>query len=156
MGRYAKDTSVSVDRSRAEIEKILQRYGADCFGYAHARSGAAQIEFQADGRHIRFFLPMPSADDDEFVLTTTGNRRSESAAWSAWEKACRQRWRALALAIKAKLEAVECGITEFDEEFLAHIVDPATGKTVGQAIRPQIEASYMSNEPQPLLLEQQK
>ena len=31
---YAKDTSVSVERSRAEIETTLTRYGATAFGYA--------------------------------------------------------------------------------------------------------------------------
>jgi len=54
-----------------------------------------------------------------------------------WEQACRQRWRALALAIKAKLEAVESGITGFEEEFLSHII-MADGKTIGEHIVPQV------------------
>ena len=32
-GRYATDTRVSVERSKAEIEAILARYGADQFMY---------------------------------------------------------------------------------------------------------------------------
>ena len=50
----------------------------------------------------------------------------------------RQRWRALALCIKAKLEAVECGITSFEEEFLAHVVMP-NGQTFGKLALAQIE-----------------
>jgi len=42
---------------------------------------------------------------------------------------------------KAKLEAVEAGISVFDEEFLAHIVLP-DGRTVGQFMTPQIEEVY--------------
>ncbi len=46
-------------------------------------------------------------------------------------------WRALLLAIKAKLEAVECAISTFDSEFLANIVQP-NGMTIGEALLPQI------------------
>lgn len=31
--RYAQDTSVSSDRSKAEIERTLQRFGADQFAW---------------------------------------------------------------------------------------------------------------------------
>ncbi len=56
----------------------------------------------------------------------------------------------LALVIKAKLEAVETGITMFDEEFLAHIVLP-NGNTVGQFMLPQVESTYNSGAMPPLL-----
>jgi hypothetical protein len=62
----------------------------------------------------------------------------------------RQRWRALALVIKAKLEAVEAGITIFEEEFLAHIVLP-DGRTAGEYMVPQIEESYRTKQMPPLL-----
>lgn len=68
----------------------------------------------------------------------------------AWEQGCRQRWRALALVIKAKLEAVESGITTFEEEFLAHIVMP-DGMTVGNHVRPTIQAWYSGGQMRPLL-----
>jgi hypothetical protein len=66
------------------------------------------------------------------------------------EVARRQRWRALALAIKAKLEAVESGIATFEEEFMAYIVLP-DGQTVGEFLSPQIEAAYSSGRMPPLL-----
>lgn len=134
--RYANDTSVSVGRSRAEIEEILTRYGADRFGYIQG-SDAAQVMFLFHGWAVRFTVPLPSKD--EFRTTPGGRRRrSEADTAKAWEQACRQRWRALALAIKAKLEAVECGITTFEEEFLAHLVLP-TGETMGQYALPRLE-----------------
>jgi hypothetical protein len=150
MRRYAEKTGVPVDRSRAEIERTLVRYGADAFRYGW-KAGLATIEFAAHGRHIRFSLPLPRRDDHEFTLTPTGRERSEVQAERAWEQACRQRWRALGLAIKAKLEAVECGIAEFEQEFLAYVVDPQTGRTVGEVIRPQLAVSYEA-QPAPLLL----
>ena len=53
--------------------------------------------------------------------------------------------------IKAKLEAVESGISVFEEEFLAHLVMP-DGKTVGQSILPQVEAAYQTGKMPSLLL----
>lgn len=88
---------------------------------------------------IRFEVAMPPLI--EFESTPTGRARAQRAAIDAREKAMRQRWRALALVVKAKLEAVESGITTFEDEFLAHIVLP-DGSTVGEFMVPQIELAY--------------
>lgn len=142
--RYAQGTNVSADRSRLEIESTLQRYGANQFGYAtDTDNGLAEIQFTAAGRRIRFRLQFPSRWSEEFTRTETGRERSEESAFKSWEQACRQRWRALALCIKAKLEAVESGISEFEDEFLANIVVPG-GQTVSEVMRPQLTEAYES------------
>lgn len=158
MAQYAENTSVPVERSRAEIEGILQRYGADAFRYGWDRSRAV-IEFSARDRHIRFVLPLPERDAEQFVyrLNRRHNpplkiRATHEQQQASWEQACRQRWRALCLAIKAKLEAVDCGISEFEQEFLAHIVDPVSGRTVGELMKPQLEARYEGRDSGQLLL----
>ena len=152
MPTYAADTQVSSEKSRMEIERILRRYGATRFGYAW-EEGHAVIAFEAQGRRVRFILPMPDPRAEEFHYTPSqGRARTASAAEAAWEQACRQRWRALALVIKAKLEAVEAGITEFEDEFLAHIVLPGGG-TVGQEIRPKIALAYSTGKMPPMLPE---
>ena len=51
MPRYAENTSVSVDRSQAEVNRILQRYGADKFMSGWDRE-AAYIAFEARGRSL--------------------------------------------------------------------------------------------------------
>lgn len=141
--RYASETNVSSEKSKAEIEATLRRYGADQFG-SMWQEGKAAIQFRIKNKMVRFILPLPSTDDFKMVLKW-GKEREASPEEAAinWEKSCRQRWRALALAIKAKLEAVECGITTFEEEFLAHIVIPGQhGKTMGQLMIDRIEESY--------------
>ena len=70
--------------------------------------------------------------------------------YKLWEQATRQCWRALALVVKAKLEAVEANIATFEEEFMAHIVMP-DGKTVAEHARPMIASAYKSGKIQPLL-----
>lgn len=141
MTRYAAETSVAQDRSRAEIEATLKRYGATSFMYA-SEATAAMIGFRIKDRMVKFVLPMPDPKSREFTHTPArGTLRSPAEAEKAWEQAGRQRWRALALVIKAKLEAVAAGITTIEDEFLAHTVLP-DGSTVGQFMQPQLAIAY--------------
>jgi hypothetical protein len=138
---YAEKTSVSSERSRAEIETTLLRYGADQFMYGWDE-GRAVIQFRANERYVRFVLPMPDKDDPEFTRTPSGRRtRDRDSALKAWEQEGRRRWRALALAVKAKLEVVASGIATFEDEFMANIVLPG-GETVGEWLAPQIDQAY--------------
>ena len=144
MTRYAETTTVSSDKSRGEIEKILARYGASSFMYGWDADRAI-VGFIANGRQVRFVLPMPQRGAREFTHTPAKNlRRSPAQAEEAYEQAVRQRWRALALVIKAKLEAVETGIVTFDQEFAMHFMLP-NGQTVGEWVVPQIDHIYDTN-----------
>lgn len=149
MTKYAENTAVPVDRSKAEIERILGRYGAASFGYM-TQGNQAIIIFVAHGKQIRFILPLPDPTDDRFGKSPTGRSRKSTAASDAYQQEVRRRWRALSLAIKAKLEAVQTGIAAFEHEFLAHIV-LSNGKTVGETVLPAIEESYKSGKVQALL-----
>ena len=142
MAKYAAETKVSAAQSRAEIERTLERYDAQGFLYGWSE-GRAVVGFQMRDRHIKFLLPMPGKD--EFHTTREGRVRGEDAAARRYQQAVRQRWRALAMVIKAKLESVESGIVTFEEEFLAHIVLP-DGQTVGAFMAPQIESAYKIGE----------
>jgi hypothetical protein len=148
--QYAKDTSVSSEQSQAEIRKTLTRYGATKFAYVEEEERAA-IMFEISNRRIRFVLPLPNRNDPRFWKTPGRKlKRTPDAAFKEWEQASRQRWRALALAIKAKLEAVESGIATFEEEFLSYIIMP-DGQTVGEHVLPNIEKAYLTNQMPPLL-----
>jgi hypothetical protein len=146
--RYAADTSVSADRSRNEIEGTLKRYGASHFYYGTSPDKAV-VAFAANKHRVRFDLPMPHESD--LAKSPKGRTRKASAIRVALEQATRQRWRALLLVIKAKLEAVESGITTFEEEFMAHIVLP-NGSTVGEQLLPQMEVMVASGKRGPLKL----
>lgn len=147
--RYAENTSVPVERSKAEIEKVLTAYGATGFMYGTSER-KAMILFKANNRLVRFSLPFPDPADEQFRRTETGRTRKSNKIPEAYDQEVRRRWRALSLAIKAKLEAVATGITLFDEEFLAHIVLP-DGKTVAEDAIPKIDGMYKSGKNVPLL-----
>ncbi len=129
---YAKNTTVSCEKSKTEIERTLVRYGATHFAYMTQPEGAI-VTFVFNGKIIKFLVPMPKRPNDQ--------ERGGPAAYSRWEKSQRQKWRALGLVIKAKLEAVASGICTFEEEFLAHIVLPG-GQTVGKMMIPRIDEAY--------------
>jgi hypothetical protein len=127
--RYAEKTSVPASRTREEIQTVLKRYGATSFGFADM-AGTAMVAFELKGRRMRFKIPMP----DE--------------AKKAQDY--RQRWRALLLAIKAKLEVAASGIESLEEAFMAQIVLP-DGRTMGEVATPQIAHAYAKGEMPPLL-----
>lgn len=135
---YAQRTSVPADRSRADIEHLLQRAGADQFVVGWSGDTEARVQCRVNAKFLRFVLPMPPREERRF--------RSQQK----YEQEVRRRWRALVLVVKAKLEAVASGISTFEEEFLAHIVMP-DGKTVADHARPMIESAYKSGKVVPLL-----
>lgn len=142
MGTYAAQTEVSSDRSRAEIERTLERYGATGFMYGWQETNAI-IAFQMRGKMVKFLLPLPNKQDQQFTHWRPGGGHTlkpkpPNQALAAWEQACRQKWRALSLCIKAKLESVESGIVTFEKEFLAHFV-LNNGQTFGDYAVPQLE-----------------
>lgn len=146
---YAENTSVSVSKTKTEIDALLRKHKATGFGSFEERKRAL-IVFEMKERRIRFELPLPDQMDSRFILTAQKKTRSVDAAMAAWEQACRSRWRALYLCIKAKLESIESGIETFDDAFLAHIQMP-DGSRLGDLVTPQVALSYKTNAMQPLL-----
>jgi hypothetical protein len=120
--KFAVDTKVPVNQTRAEIEEVLTKFGATSFVCGIQGHGATVI-FECNARRIRFDLPLPPLSETKHA------------------KEHRQRWRALLLSIKAKLVSVDTEIETFEEAFLAHVV-LADGSTVGQMTRPAIEQQY--------------
>ena len=145
---YAAQTKVPISRTKTEIEDLLAKHGAVGFGYV-TEWNRALIAFNMSGRRVQIMLVMPAVDDS--ARTPRNARRTAAAQQSAWEQACRQRWRALLLIIKAKLEAVESGITTLEIEFLSNLVLP-DGGTVGDWLAPQIDEAYATGRMPPMLL----
>ncbi len=89
---YAKGTATSAANSRAELERVLKRYGAEAFAYAE--DGSAQtIAFRLAGRSVR--IDLPPVDRRAFELTDTGRERAERQVEIEVEKEQRRRWRVL-------------------------------------------------------------
>jgi hypothetical protein len=155
MAKFAANTSVAAERSRMEIELVLKKYGASRFAYV-SEIERADIGFEMKERLVRFSVPLPQLADfkrvDDSRVHAGFRIRTEIQMAEACEQAVRQRWRALLLMIRAKLEAVESGIESFDTAFLPYTVVPGTSKTFAEWAVPQIARAYEGGKMPPLLL----
>ncbi len=123
---FAEGTTVSPAKTRAEIESLVQKYGAARFAFGYLEDRAA-INFVANGRLVRFTVPLPTKDDPRvrkraLSLSKSNWRIDDPKLKIAIEEEERRRWRCLLLAIKSKFTTVESGIESFEQAFLANIV----------------------------------
>lgn len=142
-GKYAATTDVPVSRSRDEVERTLQRFGASAFMYASNDAGQVAIQFEIN--RLRVLMRMQLPHRAEFRHDSRGRLRADSAVERDWEQACRQRWRSLANGIKAKLALIDDGISSIEREFMADILLP-DGRTVAEATLPQVAIAYETGE----------
>jgi len=125
---FAANTVVPVAKSRMEIEQLLERHKAKQYGTAVDYDlRTARVQFRLHDRIVRFTVALPDP--------------KQLGAGKRLEQAERQRWRALLLVIKAKLESVENKIETFEQAFLANVVLP-NDKTVAEMVAPHIAVAY--------------
>ena len=153
MTRYAATTTVSPERSQAELVQLLKKHGATAHAFG-VEGGVARVMFELGSRRVRFDLRVPQARDFVSKMTylvkcKSLNQRDEWCRKQA-EQAERQRWRALVLVVKAKLELIAEGMGTVDSEFLSQIVLP-NGLLVGEWLVPQLDDTYSSGKMPPLL-----
>jgi hypothetical protein len=153
---FAEHTTVSVEKSKAELDALLKRAGAaqrvigddDAAGTACA---GFTIGKDGDRRMVRITLPLPKASAFARV-SVRGKVRDATPEEQAraHEQACRARWRCMVLLVKAKLEAVALGVSTLEREFLADVYLPS-GETVGQVLSPKLAIAYETGTFPPML-----
>jgi len=141
---YAEDTSVPVERSKAELDKMLAKAGATdrMIGSLDSRAEAF-VAFTLADRQIRMLVPLPKTDEKRFMFApnSTWRRRTKDQQQKAYEQATRARWRAVVLLLKAKLEAIALGLSTPEREFLADLRLP-NGATVHELVAREIDIAY--------------
>lgn len=148
---FAKDTSVSPEKTKAEIEETVRRFGASAF-VSGWEPGRAFVQFKVRDRFVRFDVVLPIGTEERFKKKPNprypNNRlydkaRTPEQIKAAVDQETRTRWRALLLSIKAKLAAVQAGIESFESAFLPYVLLP-DGRTVATAVLPLIADAYDS------------
>lgn len=147
---YAENTTVPVAKTRGEIEALLAKFKCTQFvigSDSDSELRRAMVQFKAHNRLIRFTVALPDPTSKEVTQQPgrSWKRRTTAQVQTAIEQIERQRWRALMLVIKAKLESVESKIATFEEEFLAHIIMP-NGQTVSELVLPHVAESYRTGQ----------
>lgn len=146
--KYAENTQVDQESTMRQIRDQLRKRKADGF-MSGDEPGRAVIGFRHSGRVYRFDLPMP--DLEEHRKTQTGIRRTDSSTVAAWQQECNRRFRALLATVKARLIAVDEGISTFEQEFGMETVMADGRTTVRQYLMPQLEEMHRSGRMPPLL-----
>src|SRR3954469_2911507 len=124
---YGAGTRVEVHRSRHELERVLERYGAGEVLFVQA-DASASIQFELQGRYVQMALPLPDAQHARFTHTPSGKPRGPAAQERAYEQALREHWRSLVVAVRGKLQSVESGISTFEQEFDRFLLPEIAGE----------------------------
>jgi hypothetical protein len=130
-------TTVPVERSQAELRKLLAQYGASRFAFGEERDETtgerhAAVTFVRGTYAVRMRVPLKQVDE-RVVSSRYSRARTKTRDQirdEQYEQEERRIWRVLAWNLKARMVAVEEGVESFEEAFLAHLVDPASGRTV--------------------------
>lgn len=139
MSAYAT-TTVPVERSQAEIRKLLTDYGCSRFAFGEETDSAsvrwAAVSFAHAGHAVRMRVPHKPLDEKALQAKA---RRARTQTFddfqsAAIEQEAKRIWRVMAWNLKARLVAVEEGVETFEEAFLAHLVDERTGRTIFQQL----------------------
>lgn len=166
MKPYASGTEVPVERSKAELDSLLGKHGATQRGVMSDEDrGIACAIFTIKARQYRLELPLPKPET--FPNTSKLDWEQEITCpqgWNKWtvqqrrawvegkiDQATRERWRAVVLLVKAKLEIVSIGLSSVEKEFLADLVLP-NGQRMHAAVALRIEEAYLSGAMPRLLL----
>jgi hypothetical protein len=144
--RYAAHTDVPAHQSRSALDQLLAKHGAKNRGImSDDSSGTAVAAFFLEGRAIRlsvsFRRPAEVLRDAEREPPRGWRQRTalQRQKWAETESAQeeRQRWRALLLITRAKLEMIADGMSTVDREFLASIM-LSDGRTVEERLVPDL------------------
>lgn len=145
MKRYAEKTTVSISKSREEIDRLLRNWGCDGIAWSdNFRAGMAELRFvwPRDGVDYvaRFSISMPNDAElrasDEVLDGRTG-QISEKKLEKLRDSVGKQEHRVLALWLKASLNAVHAGIVQAEVLFLPFL-EGKDGRTVAEVAVPQM------------------
>lgn len=124
-----KSTDVPWSRSQSEIYKMLNSLGIYQIRFTNLQDRFAleflmQVRENEKPRAVRLISPLQYTGDDEKLRTKELNRTH----------------RMLLAHLKAKFLAVGLGLTEFEEEFMAHLLitdKHGNSSTVGESFLPK-------------------
>jgi hypothetical protein len=123
---YARTTSVSVDRTVAEVKDMLRLAGADRI-LLDERDERADLMFMV--QNVPYRLSVRRRPVSAFTMSPAKRRRTMAQAERYCQQEHRARWRAVALQVKAGLVGLALEVGTFHELFAGYML-MAGGQTV--------------------------
>jgi hypothetical protein len=137
---YATNSSVPVERSKAQIRGYLAQAGADGFGDVE-QQGKVAMAFVIDGHRYQITFTLPAFS--QFQQTPSGRDRCQREALAHHDRAVRSYWRTILLIIKANCEAIALGVMTARQAFGSMLVLGDGHTTVGEAVWARIESGEL-------------
>ena len=129
-------TSIDVEKTMMEIEKILANHGATHIFkmYKDGNPTALAFKFMIGEQLIGFKLPM----EDEKILQVFKNAvhkgELQKRYWNDIEQARRTGWRIVKDWVDAQMALLEINVVKFEEIFLPYMYDEKKGETLFQML----------------------
>lgn len=140
-------TNVAVEKSQGELRVLLQKFGASEFQFGEGNEGGdrwAGVTFTHNDQMVMVQVKLKEPDAatrqklwEKAERAYTKTLDDIMGEW--WGQEERRIWRVLFWSLKARMVAVEENVETFEQAFLAHLVNPATGQTLWQHLAPAIE-----------------
>lgn len=141
-------TEVPVSRSQEQIRDVLTKHGATSFNFGETfmsdgegRVGTAGVEFIYEDTRVRI-LAFLHAPDEKVLRKKIHDARSRTETQirnDLQQQEAKRVWRVLHWVVKARMEAVSEGLETFVQAFLPHIVEPTSGLTLWDIMKPSVD-----------------
>lgn len=141
-------TEVDVYRSQGSIRQLLFDHGAANFSFGEGVVDGvpvAVVEFVHADQRVRMRVghkPINQAVMEDKIWRAKTKSADQIRREMANQEA-RRIWRVLFHGLKARLVSVEEGVETFEEAFLAHLVDPVTGRTLWEHAKAFVESGAL-------------
>lgn len=138
---YAEGTKVPLEQTQAEISNMLARLSCSQT-MTMQNDKEFTVAFVLGGVAYKMSVPKPDETSKDYTHVKVNARASKAATPDQVQAKVRQemarRMRALAALIKARLVAIDEGVTTMERAFIGDIVTGPNGQTVADMILPQI------------------
>lgn len=135
MPQYAKNTTVSVKKTKIQIQDLFEKWGIEEFFFGTSPRGDG-VGFKYNDRLYKHNVPQP---------------KQEFLSGRQYEQAVRQRWRIFYMSLKMKLEEIDSEGMTFEDQFLAMMCLP-DGSTVADFMRLPENTALLEKAEMPKLL----
>lgn len=141
-------TDVAVEKSQGEIRKLLFAHGAANFSFGEGLVDGvswAIVEFVHHDQRVRIRVPHKVINQRLLAdkIRRAQSRTPDQIKRDLVEQEARRIWRVLFHGLKARLVSVEESVETFEEAFLAHLVDPASDRTLWEQAQGLIESGAL-------------